>query len=79
MKFENGMIVHCDTVEKALKLMKYLEANGYQWASGKKPTGYITWLGSDTCYRVCDEITYSTKDFYVIAGEEVVEFDDLDL
>lgn len=84
MKHEN-VVVHCDTEDKAIKLLTALKEDGYVWSG----------LGKDievsddeykvhpfkTCYRISDlynkEITFGSYDFYMGDNFKIITFDDL--
>ena len=87
MKQEN-VVVHCDTEDKAIKLLTALKEEGYVW--------YDSWkcLNQDlledikyhkyhksTCYRISDliekKISYSWYEFYQMDNFKIIPFVDL--
>lgn len=87
MKQEN-VVVHCDTEDKAIKLLTALKEEGYVW--------YNSWKGlnqdlledikyykyhKSTCYRVSDliekKISFSCYEFYQTDNFKIIPFVDL--
>jgi hypothetical protein len=72
MKLENDMVVHCDTKEKAKKLIKMLgERENLKWIN------HWGIYGDKSCYEL--KINENSNFFYRRGGYDIVEFDDLDL
>ena len=69
---ESGGIIHCDTLEKAQFLCKFLNKHGYKWSSGEgyTPSKWETFK-EGTCY-VPKKGLYSTIDYY-----KTVEYDNI--
>ena len=59
-------IVNTKTQIEYDELMKLLEAQGYKWANGRKPTKEYSWQDyrEKTCIRVEGTITYGDIDWY---------------
>ena len=74
MKLENDMVVHCDTKEKAKKLVEMV---------GGELKLVIGWddYKEETCYHFHINFPsgYSPRSFYEDNDYHIVEFDDLDL
>ena len=82
MKLENDMVVHCDTKEKAKKLIKMLgERENLKWIN------HWTIYEDKSCYelkinensKIPFVYLYNSCFFYRRGGYDIVEFDDLDL
>lgn len=86
IKLKEGMVVHCNTKEKATIFLKECEKQGIT-SCMKEPAKIMidTWdeLKEDTCYNITYEfarhlhIEFSSIYFYKGQGNKVLEFDDL--
>lgn len=61
--------IKCKTKEQMRKALKKLENDGYRWAGGTKPTGYVPFdtYKDDTVIRAdgeCRELTYCSYDYF---------------
>ena len=73
------MVIHCDTEEKADKLLNAFDKLGKKWSS------YMSYLDSDyysiykqnTCYS--NDNHYSHYNWYKENGYKIFEFDEVDL
>lgn len=74
--FESGykIAVHCDTEEKAKKLLEEFDKAGYHWCDGDRYLGDSRWYtyGEGTCYSNCGG--YGNIYYYKDKGWQVVEF-----
>lgn len=82
MKQEN-VVVHCDTEDKAIKLLTALKEEGYNWWFNKdllNNTEYSKY-GKYTCYRISDlyrkKTIFDRYDFYKENMYKIIPFDDL--
>lgn len=72
-------VIHCDTREKAKKLLMAFDRLGKRWSSGKSYTeesNYNNYLSS-TCYSNTN--TYSYYNWYKEHDYTIYEFEDVDL
>lgn len=83
MKQEN-VVVHCDTEDKARKLLTVLKEDGYVWSGlNKDLLRDIEYKKhhTNTCYRIPyldeKEISFSGYDFYDKNNYKIISFDDL--
>lgn len=76
---EEKLAIHCDTEEKANKLLREFNKTGKKWSSGDDYTKFNCWKShkKDTCY--CNGRGYSSIDYYKINGYKIYEFEDVDL
>jgi hypothetical protein len=76
-KSKEKLAIHCDTEEKAEKLLKEFDKMGQKWANGDDYTKFNCWKTHEenTCYG--DERWYSSIDWYKINGYKVYEFKDV--
>lgn len=74
---ESGMIIHCDTEEKAKQLISWAYENGFRW-NGKSEEADTNWgeCENSTCYKFYGDasITYGDDDYF---GTGITEFSDL--
>lgn len=49
---DKGLVIHCDTEDKAIKLCKEFDRLGYRWHGGNSYFKYNCWdlYKKDTCY-----------------------------
>ena len=76
---KTNLVIHCDTEEKAMKLLKAFDKAGHRWAAGNS---YI----EDTAWEVYEEDTcYSNTEGFgdIVAfreyGYTVLEFEEIEL
>lgn len=89
MKLKPGMVVHCDTREKAVRFLKECDKQGVTMGSLNPATrldALNVWSQNknDTCYRIHSRIhseklivEFSKISYYLKNGFKVIEFDDL--
>ena len=82
MKLENDMVVHCDTKEKAKKLIKMIENAEMGTLEDNERQYFVDrWdeYKEETCYRfnLDSLLSYCYKSWYENRRYDVVEFDDL--
>ena len=73
--------VHCDSEEKAKKLLKAFDEAGYRWASGYSYTEYTCWTTykEETCYiadRCFGSVEYCKEYDYTVLEFDEIEFED---
>lgn len=72
------LAIHCNSKEKAKKLLRAFDTANYKWFSGARYTEENNWdtNGKETCYsnrnRFCD------KNFYETMGYNILEFEDIE-
>ena len=75
---KENLVIHCDTKEKADKLLKAFDRLGKEWRSG---TSYLVWdcweYKENTCYDNTNG--YSSVDYYKSKKYKIYEFDEVDL
>ena len=73
-----GLAIHCDTKEKAIKLLKEFGKQGYKWKSGLSylQRNYWNVCEDKTCYS--NVWTYGTADYYQEEGFEIIEFEEIE-
>lgn len=71
-------VIHCDTREKAHRLLKRFDELGKKWCNGKSYLEQDNYncYGEDTCYTV--EGHYSPHWWYQNNNYPIVEFDEID-
>lgn len=76
-KSENKLAIHCDTEEKANKLLKEFDKMGQKWANGDDYTKFNCWktCEENTCYG--GERWYSSIDWYKAYDYKIYEFEDV--
>lgn len=75
---DKNYAIHCDTEDKANKLMKALDDMGYKWSAGNKYTSrnYYFVYEKETCYKPYDGI-YNNIHYFKSHRIKVVWFDDV--
>ena len=75
---DKNYAIHCDTEDKANKLMKALDNEGYKWKCGSKYTfcNYFFDYGKETCYTPYEGM-YDNTSFYKEHNIKIVWFDDV--
>lgn len=83
----NGMVVHCDTEEKAIKFLSECENQGCKWLSGYKSCECNHWNMNkeNTCYIIenCKSkknifyIYYSDLNFFKEHNYHIINFEHL--
>lgn len=77
MEIKRKLAIHCDTEEKANKLLKAFDKMGKRWVNGYS---YLMWNcwdqhKEDTCY--CNTNAYSSVDYYKSKKYKIYEFEDV--
>ena len=73
--------IHCDSREKATKLLEAFGKTGRRWPSGEsysKHTAWETWENHETCYGntgKCGSIKSFKEDGYIVFEFEEIELD----
>lgn len=74
---EKPLAIHCDTEEKAKKLLKAFDKLGKKWCDGDSYLDDDCYYRRDTCYdNNCEHSYYS---YYKAAKYKIYEFGDVDL
>lgn len=79
---ECKIIIHCDTKEKAKKLLKYLHKKGFSWYSGTSLTKKTNWseYENETCYSsevlFCNKESFSNYDFKILSFDDIEKYID---
>ena len=78
-------VVHCDTEEKAKKLLEWADSRGLKWNNGDSYKSVLNWhkYGKDTVYKLSsglfgDEPWYKRNNYTVLTYEEAI-LNDYDL
>lgn len=71
-------VVHCDTEEKANKILKLADKAGKTWICGERFLGYNRYYiyGSETCYNF-NIGQYANKDYYIRSGFNIISADQI--
>lgn len=74
-----ALAIHCDTKEKANKLLNAFDKLGKKWANGKSYLfdNFYRVYNQNTCYA--NTRCYADDDFYKSKGYKIFEFDEVDL
>ena len=78
-KSKEKLAIHCDTEEKAIKLLKVFDKMGKKWSDGSRYISDDCWdamYKKDTCYS--NTGGYCRIDWYKKHGWKVYEFEDVD-
>lgn len=72
--------IHCDTEEKAKKLLKAFDKTGRRWPSGQRYTNCTAWGNhkEETCYGNtggCDSVEFCREYGYIVFEFEEIELD----
>ena len=72
--------IHCDTEEKAKKLLAAFDKTGHRWSSGQSYTKYPVWEDhkEETCYGntgCCGSVKSYKEDGYIVFEFEEIELD----
>lgn len=73
--------IHCDSREKATKLLEAFDKTGRRWPSGERYTKYTaweTWENPETCYDNaggCGSVKSLKEDGYIVFEFEEIELD----
>lgn len=75
---ECEIIVHCNTEEKANKLLEYLDKKNFKWATGRslKDRNRFEIFKENTCYT--SEVTYSKLKYFKSDYYTILEFDGIE-
>lgn len=86
-KLEDGMAVHCDTLDKSKIFLDECEKQGIRTCAGLSASGYNVWnrLGESTCYSISKRnnrksliVMHDSKDYYANNSKyKLYEFDEL--
>lgn len=88
VNLKNGMVIHCDTEEKANIFLELCKKQGCIWASNGDLHGYNHWnIHEDkTCYIIEWSkpikkfvLYYSNLDYFVEHNHHVIKFNHLNL
>ena len=80
--YDNKIAVHCDTEEKANKLLKAFDKMGWGWSSGLRYTDINRWgrYREKTCYHPTIGVrSFGDTEWYADEGYTIIEFADVDL
>lgn len=77
--------IHCDSREKATKLLEAFDKTGRRWPSGErysKHTAWETWEThkEETCYgnnAYCGSVKFFKEDGYIVFEFEEIELEDI--
>lgn len=71
------LAIHCDTEEKANKLLEAFDKLGKEWISGLSYLAANCWetYKENTCY--CNTNAYSSVDYYKSKKYKIYEFEDV--
>lgn len=78
---KNHLAIHCNTIEKAIKLLKAFDDNGYTWRDNTKYTKEMCYndYTEDTCYSndfgYCYAQWYSCNDYIILEFEAIEEIE----
>jgi hypothetical protein len=80
------IVIHCDTEEKAIQIIRYFEDNGIVWKKTFKPTEDNNWhiYEKESCYSLAwdwglENLHYSSRDYFIKKHYRVVKFEDIDI
>lgn len=79
---KKNLAIHCDTEEKANKLLKAFDEYGKRWCSGERYIDDNCWseYKEKTCYdNEHDDSGYCNVNFYKENDYKIYEFEDIDL
>ena len=73
-----NIAIHCDTEEKAKKLLKYLHKKGFTWYGGTSLTEKINWLEykNETCYT--SEVMFCNREYFIEDNFKILSFNDIE-
>ena len=71
-------VIHCDTEEKATRLLKEFDRAGYRWSNRSRYVGDSRWhlYRENTCYS--NTGGYAHIDWYKTEGWRVLEFEEIE-
>lgn len=75
---ECNIVIHCDTKEKAKKLLKYLHKKGFSWYSGTCLTKKTNWskYENETCYT--SEVMFCNREYFIEDNFKILSFNDIE-
>ncbi len=75
---KGNFAIHCDTEEKAKKLLKEFDKAGYHWRTGERYIAYTNWgrHKEKTCYS--DDGCFGRVGYFKICGYTIIEFDEIE-
>lgn len=73
-----NLAIHCDTGEKAKKLLKAFDKAGYHWISRERYIAHTNWVyyKEETCYS--DDGCYGSVEDLKRHGYTIIEFDEIE-
>lgn len=73
-----NIAIHCDTEEKAKKLLKYLHKKGFTWYGGTSLTEKANWLEykNETCYT--SEVMFCNREYFIEDNYNILSFNDIE-
>lgn len=73
-----NIAIHCDTEEKAKKLLKYLHKKGFAWTGGISLTKKTNWLEyeNETCYT--SEVMFCNREYFIEDNYNILSFNDIE-
>ena len=76
-KSKEKLAIHCDTEEKANKLLKAFDKMGKKWRSGNSYIEMVCWgpYKQNICYD--NDNGYSSSDYYKANDYRIYEFEDV--
>lgn len=76
---KNLLVIHCDTEEKAIKLLEAFNKEGYRWCNGESYTKINNWedYKEKTCYS--NNHMYGFMKFYQDMSFKVLEFENIEM
>jgi hypothetical protein len=76
---KNGIVIHCELEEEAIKLMELADKEGYTWRFGGRYTctnHNWRYARGNTCYNLFSG-QYADIDYYTGRGFEILKFSSL--
>lgn len=76
---KDTLAIHCDTEEKAKKLLKAFDKLGHRWSTGVRYTTFTSWeiYKEETCYT--NDGCYGRVGYYKENYTTILEFDEIEL
>ena len=77
-KSKEKIAIHCNTLDKATRLLRSLHLLGFSWCNGDSYFNNIEWCQyfEDTCYSNSKE--YASYQYYKRCGIKIYEFEEID-
>ena len=75
---KDTLAIHCDTEEKAKKLLKVFDNLGHRWTTGVRYTMFTSWeiYKEETCYT--NDGCYGRIEYYRENNTTILEFDEIE-